>query len=137
MRWVLHLMVPDGMPMGSWGQLEPRNLYIRGTTIRSFLSTPPTMSTKATTYHIESASPAIADDMAGGDNKSNGIMHNEETAMDFVKFEEQGFETIHGARSKWEDLDTKSTFRLFWKGILVCFLAAFSSFTDGYQVSGE
>lgn len=40
----------------------------------------------------------------------------------------------HGLRSVWEETPYKTTLRLFWKGVLVCFLAAFSSFTDGYQV---
>lgn len=38
-------------------------------------------------------------------------------------------------RSKWEDLDRVQTVKLFWKASLVCFAAAFSAATDGYQVS--
>jgi hypothetical protein len=38
-------------------------------------------------------------------------------------------------RSAWEELSYVSSLRLFWKGVLVCFLAAFSSATDGYQIS--
>lgn len=41
---------------------------------------------------------------------------------------------IQHLRSKWDDLPYQATLRLFWRGVLVCFLAAFSSFTDGYQV---
>ncbi len=37
-------------------------------------------------------------------------------------------------RSSYEDLPMRTTFRIMWKGVLVCSLAAFSSFTDGYQV---
>ena len=70
------------------------------------------------------------------EEKAMDIKHNEDATDGVVKFNEYEItEGIHGARSKWEDLDMKSTFRLFWKGALVCFLAAFSSFTDGYQVS--
>lgn len=71
----------------------------------------------------------------GEDIKSNDVAHHEDIGLDLVKSQKPGAgDAIHGARSKWEDLDTKSTFRLFWKGALVCFFAAFSSFTDGYQV---
>jgi len=35
----------------------------------------------------------------------------------------------------WEEIDYRRTLQLFWRGALICFLAAFSSFTDGYQVS--
>jgi hypothetical protein len=40
----------------------------------------------------------------------------------------------HLIRSVWEETPYRTTLKLFWKGALVCFLAAFSSFTDGYQV---
>lgn len=38
-------------------------------------------------------------------------------------------------RSKWEDLDRVHTIKIFWKASLVCFAAAFSAATDGYQVT--
>jgi hypothetical protein len=41
---------------------------------------------------------------------------------------------LHSVRSVWDELSYKATLRLFWRGVLVCGLAAFSSFTDGYQV---
>ncbi|WWC63091.1 uncharacterized protein I303_105690 [Kwoniella dejecticola CBS 10117] len=42
---------------------------------------------------------------------------------------------VEAVRSAWDDLTYKQTARLFWKGSLVCFLAAFSAFTDGYQIA--
>jgi hypothetical protein len=42
---------------------------------------------------------------------------------------------LAGTSSVWEEIDYRRTLQLFWRGALICFLAAFSSFTDGYQVS--
>lgn len=96
------------------------------------------MTTKLNTDQYELTVPPVTELSSGKDSKSNEIMHTEDSALDSVKFVEEGpGESIHGARSKWEDIDARSTFRLFWKGALVCFMAAFSSFTDGYQVGSS
>jgi hypothetical protein len=93
------------------------------------------MTSKTATNEDEFMAPSPSQSMSDKDNKFDDVQHKEIAGV-VVEFDEQGHhEAIHGARSKWEDLDAKSTFRLFWKGALVCFLAAFSSFTDGYQVS--
>ncbi|OCF30852.1 hypothetical protein I316_07485 [Kwoniella heveanensis BCC8398] len=42
---------------------------------------------------------------------------------------------LDAIRSAWDDLSFKQSLRLFWRGVLVCFLAGFSSFTDGYQIA--
>jgi hypothetical protein len=105
-------------------------------TIRFFPPNPFTMTSKTTTNQEELTAPSPPRSLSGEEKKFHDVQHNEISGVNMVKFEDQGQDApIHGARSKWEDLDAKSTFRLFWKGALVCFLAAFSSFTDGYQVS--
>jgi hypothetical protein len=93
------------------------------------------MTPKTTTNREELAAPSPPRSLSGEEKKFDDVQHDEITGVNMVKFEEHGQDgPMHGARSKWEDLDAKSTFRLFWKGALVCFFAAFSSFTDGYQV---
>jgi hypothetical protein len=66
-----------------------------------------------------------------GDIKTESVAHIDHQGETKSHDEDNA---VHHARSKWEDLPYKTTLRLFWKGALVCFLAAFSSFTDGYQV---
>lgn len=63
---------------------------------------------------------SIRDDADGLEVKGDDVQHSG-LGTEFV-------------RSAWDDLSYKETVKMFWRGILVCFVAAFSAFTDGYQV---
>lgn len=69
------------------------------------------------------------DDLTYGDK--GDATHLEDKAQAEVDYADQHAPVLS---SVWEDIPYKTTLRLFWRGALVCFLAAFSSFTDGYQV---
>ncbi|WWD01005.1 hypothetical protein V866_007943 [Kwoniella sp. B9012] len=74
-----------------------------------------------------------------GDNKAAGweLSHLETTATKLEATNDN--DLVAGGHSElvssWEDIPYRTTLKIFWRGVLVCFLAAFSSFTDGYQIA--
>lgn len=66
--------------------------------------------------------------------KETDLDHVEHKSHDLDGLDASVPSELDAIRSAWDDISFKQSLRLFWRGVLVCFLAGFSSFTDGYQV---